>query len=671
MTPDTRTLTKAHSLSRRAAILQMGLIGIIVLCFSAAIIGFNAYRLKLHLADQTQNISHLARTSLASAVWQVDHASAKDFIDAVFQDETVVFAQVITGREIMSVKARPRYADKTFAFFKNDRQFLTNSVEIKKYGDWIGTFRIAVSTEKYQQEIGIYVIATLVLAILLIGAISLTSYLFSRKKFFAPLKQLETSATFIADGDLDAYIDTSAPNELGNLARAIDDMRESLRHLIDDLQEANSKLQNHQNILETTVRKRTEELETKNLSLNEALREIRNSKKTAEVANQAKSSFLASMSHEIRTPMNAILGMADILWETELSEDQAKYVNVFRTAGESLLEILDDILDLSKIEAGHLKLESTWFSLKGTIDKICTVVDTKAQQKGLSLNCTIPPAIPDHLQGDPTRLRQILLNLLGNAVKFTDSGSVDVAVQTAPGPAGKITLQFSITDTGIGIAGDKLSTIFDSFTQADSSTTREFGGTGLGLAISKQLTQLMGGHIWAESTPGRGSTFHFTACFNIDSTDESRLGEGLIEGEEAPLPEANILMMEDSKYNAFVIQTYLKGTPCFLTVVENGQEGFEAFKLGGWDLILMDIQMPLMDGYSTTKAIRAWEAEQHLLPTPIAAMTAHALDEDAKRCLDAGADVHIPKPVKKSTLFTAIRQMTKTLSTHNAGADNV
>jgi len=670
MTLDTRKLTKAHSLSRRAAILQMGLIGVIVLCFSAAIIGFSAYRLKLHLSDQTQNISHLARTSLASAVWQVDHASAKDFIDAVFQDEAVVFAQVVTGREIMAVKTRPRYAEKTFTFFKNDRKFLTSSVEIKKYGDWIGTFRLAVSTERYHREIGIYVIATLILAMLLIGAISLTSYLFTRKKFFAPLKRLETSATFIADGDLDAYIDTSAPNELGNLARAIDDMREALRHLIDDLQEANSKLQNHQNILETTVRERTEELEAKNLSLNAALEEIRNSKRAAEVANQAKSSFLASMSHEIRTPMNAILGMADILWETELSTDQAKYVNVFRTAGESLLEILDDILDLSKIEAGHLELESTWFSLKGTMDKMCTIIDTKARQKGLSLTCTIPPLIPDRLQGDPTRLRQILLNLLGNAVKFTDAGSVNVSVQTAPGPAGKITLQFSITDTGVGISGDKLSTIFDSFTQADSSTTREFGGTGLGLAISKQLTQLMDGRIWAESTPGRGSTFHFTASFNADSSTESRSGEGLIEGEEKPLPAANILMMEDSKYNAFVIQTYLKGTPCHLTVLENGQEGFEAFKQGGWDLILMDIQMPLMDGYSTTQAIRAWESEQNVTPIPIAAMTAHALDEDAKRCLDAGADLHIPKPVKKSTLFDAIRRMTETTPTDNTGADN-
>ncbi|AMK10724.1 ATP-binding protein [Pseudodesulfovibrio indicus] len=650
--PRTR-LTAAGSLSRRAKLAQLAFITAIVLVFSCALILFNAYRLHVRLAERADSIAHLAKTSLASAVWQVDHASARDFIDAVLQDEDVAFAQVVTGREIMASKSRPRFTGHDFEYFARDKRFLTRSVEIRKYGDWIGSFNLAMSTEGYIQEMGMYVALTFALGLLLILALTVAAIRYMRKHFLNPLTALEESATTIADGNLDASIDTSASNELGSLARAIDDMRQSVKHLINDLKEANAKLQNHQNLLESTVKERTEELKSKNESLNAALEDVRSAKKAAEVANLAKSSFLASMSHEIRTPMNAILGMADILWETELSEAQARYVDVFRTAGENLLEILDDILDLSKIEAGHLELEHTWFVLGEVLDKTCGVINTKAEQKGLTLSCTMAPDIPSRLTGDPSRLRQILINLLGNAVKFTDKGSVSLAVDLAAQEGEQVLLHFSITDTGVGVAGDKLGAIFEAFTQADSSTTRQFGGTGLGLAISKELSHMMGGRIWAESTPGKGSTFHFTARFGTagqpaqartpDQTDET-----------AALPPINILMLEDSKYNAFVTQIYLQSTPCRLTVAEDGKTGVEMFKKGGWDLVLMDIQMPVMDGFQATRAIRDWEREQKLPPTPIVAMTAFALDEDARRCRDAGADYHLPKPVKKSALFETI-----------------
>jgi len=493
---------------------------------------------------------------------------------------------------------------------------------------------------------------TLVLALVLIIIISQTTLYFSRKKLFVPLKRLEESATAIADGDLNAEIDTLQPGELGSLARATDDMRESVRHLIKDLKEANTRLEDHKNSLENTVKIRTDELKRKNVSLNQALEDVQNAKKGAEVANLAKSRFLASMSHEIRTPMNAILGMADILWETPLTEDQARYVQVFRTAGESLLEILDDILDLSKIEAGHLTLEKTIFSLDEVLGKACTIIEPQAEDKGLAFAYSIAPGIPDRLEGDPTRLKQILINLLGNAIKFTKSGTVQMAVEQAPGHNGVATLQFSVEDTGIGIPADKLSTIFDSFTQADSSTTRQFGGTGLGLAISMQLVRMMGGRIWAESSLGSGSTFHFTTRFGIVNKSGPTPPENTVHFDsQQNVPGLNILMVEDSKYNAFVIQTYLKSTLCQLTIVENGLDGFEEFKKGDFDCILMDIQMPVMDGYETTRAIRAWEQANGLDSIFIVAMTAYALTGDSEKCIQAGADFHLPKPVKKSRLF--------------------
>ncbi|WP_319471045.1 ATP-binding protein [uncultured Pseudodesulfovibrio sp.] len=649
-----RTTHTTRSLSRRAALVQTTIIAVVILVFSLAIVSFNTYRLYSQLESRVDNIARLAETSLTSAVWQVDHASARDFIEAVLQDDSVVFAQLVTGREVLASRNRMEYASKPFSYFKQNKRFIARTVEIRKFGDWIGTFNFAVSTSPIREEVLINAGVTLLLAIVLILTISQTTLYFSRKRIFAPLKQLEESATAVADGDLDAFVNTSLPGELGNLARAFDDMRESVRHLIGDLQTANTKLKNHRNDLEETVRQRTDELRHKNDTLNQALEDVRAAQKSAEVANLAKSRFLASMSHEIRTPMNAILGMADILWETDLSDAQSRYVQVFKSAGESLLEILNDILDLSKIEAGHLELEQTGFSLAETVDKACSVIEPRTQDKSLEFSCNIAADVPDWLEGDPNRLRQILLNLLGNAVKFTKTGAIRLFVERAPSRTGGIAVQFSVSDTGPGIPTNKLGSIFDSFTQADSSTTREYGGTGLGLAISKQLVQMMDGKIWAESSPGTGSTFHFTATFSPPDTLQPSEPETQAETEQVELPPANILLMEDSKYNAFVIQTYLKDTPCRLTVAKNGTEGFELFKKGQYDLVFTDIQMPGMDGHETTRAIREWEAACALPRTPIVAMTAYALTGDAEKCLQAGADSHLPKPVKKSSLFTLI-----------------
>jgi PAS domain S-box-containing protein len=383
--------------------------------------------------------------------------------------------------------------------------------------------------------------------------------------------------------------------------------------------------------------------------------ELKQAKAAAESASRTKSDFLASMSHEIRTPMNAIMGIADLLAKTALSPEQDKYVQIFRRAGDNLLNLINDILDLSKVEASQLELEQTGFSLNELLEKVTEMVAVRAHEKALVLVCEIAPSVPTDLVGDPTRLRQVLLNLLGNAIKFTESGEVSLRVAPDADSSVPTAMRFTVSDTGIGIPGEKLSRVFERFTQADSSTTRRFGGSGLGLTISKRLVELMGGRIWAASGVGEGSVFSFVVPFEIRVQATLRAVTLVDTGPELPLSALRILLAEDSADNCTITVAYLEDTPYQVEIAETGAIACEKFKSGNFDLVLMDRQMPVMDGLTATRTIRAWEQANGRPPTPIIALTASALKGDREMCLTAGCTAFLTKPIKQEVLLQAIK----------------
>jgi len=975
-----RTPPKTSSIGRRFSYALIVIITLLLFVFAAVVIFFDINRIEREMGKRLDNAIMFAENSLPIPLWNLDFMFVNDFVEALFLDESIVYIKISSNGQVVTERERPGFqlpkieSEMSQALLK-DTELIAKSADIYFKEKKINKILIVMSREKVKKQALFQIYGTIALLILIIAAIWITSILITKRYISTPLLKLQASASMIAKGDLDTFVDKRGHDEIGILAQHMDFMRGSIKELFGELHEKKEKLEEHSRTLEQKVKERTQELahsveELKALgevsqvvsstldletvltnivrhavqlsktdagtiyefdeaegiflprinygtraefieALHESkiragdqsvigqaavkrapiqisdladvpayplpcvrqagyqallalpllrqnrligglvvrrkaagefpapvenllqafaaqsvlaihnaglFREIEEKGHELELANKYKSEFLANMSHEIRTPMNAILGMAYLLLRTELSPRQNDFLNKIKTSANLLLGIINDILDFSKIEAGKLELESVDFSLEDVILNLGPMVTMKSQEKeNLEVLFDIAQNVPRFLKGDPLRLGQVLINLTNNALKFTEAGEIVISAQMINVEKDQVSLEFSVNDTGIGLTREQINTLFEAFTQADSSTTRKFGGTGLGLTICKSLIDMMGGEIRVESLPGQGSNFIFTAKFGRCSQEEKKALEpspdlkglrvlvvddnatareimkgmlesfgfvvsmatsgvkGLRELEKASeahpydlvlmdwkmpgmngievsrriknhpglakiptiimvtaygreeiirqsdqvglegflikpvsasvlldtilqafgkevtatsriaqikeqqaealvhIQGAEVLLVEDNEINQEVARELLEGAGLPVTIAANGEEAVKAVKEKNFEAVLMDVQMPVMDGYQATKAIRKWELKSRESsafgdqrpeisdqePTPIIAMTAHAMTGDREKCLKTGMNDYVSKPIDPEKLFSALLQWIK------------
>ncbi|HYL78839.1 MAG TPA: ATP-binding protein [Bryobacteraceae bacterium] len=503
---------------------------------------------------------------------------------------------------------------------------------------WVVATILAYDMRQENFDVGKGVLLCLIV-ILVSGAISR----FTIRLLARPLRLLQEGIIAVRNGRLEQISVSRTGDEVEFLG-------DSFNKMIEALAVSRREIQQHQELLEQRIKERTQQLEQ--------------ATSHAQAASQAKSNFLASVSHELRTPVNGIIGMIDMAMDNQLPPEQAEELQTAQSCAQSLMSLLNEILDLSKIEAGKMTLERVPFEVRVLVADCLKEQQPRVAQTGVALRCEISPEVPQQVVGDPLRIRQILSNLLSNAVKFTGQGSVSVRVESELSDTGGCSLRITVEDTGTGIPADKLNTIFEEFTQADGSVSRKYGGTGLGLAITKKLVEMHGGQVQVLSEVGRGTTFVVTLVCELNLEAAANRERAAVTVREKPavaaLSPGRILIVEDNQVNQKVVTSVLRKRGYFIELANDGQEALSKLESNdGYDLVLMDVQMPVLDGLETTRLIRKDPRWRDL---PVVAMTAHAMNGDKEKCLAAGMSGYISKPVHPAHLLLTVDEFIRPLA---------